>query len=433
MEDAPNAFRLSHLRIKNFRSVGEASISFGPLSVLVGPNGSGKSNVVDALRFLRDCFSRGLDQAILDREGFTVLRHWSSGSIRHKISLGLTMSTDANDSVDYDFTLGPHKQTGFIVTQEELYIQANEEPVRIIRRGGKRIITWRNKKHYLKSIPNDEVGIDNQLLGPTFLLRAFFQLLEENPDDESLPVDGTLVLGYQPLAYAMRQFLRNTLVYSLNPAELRAPQRVMRGTPFDENGENLSAVLRDLSHNKRLADDIRQILARLVTGIVDFSISSTGSYLVTYLHYKDKTGKIRKADLGQESDGTLRVLGILAALYQRAELLLHRDDMHQLLVIEEPEVNIHPGILALLADLFREASQRYQILLTTHSPDLLDFLPPESFLVVDKQDGETRIGPMSEEQVQIVQKRLFTSGELFRVEGLHRQDPVPPTTIVSSE
>ena len=72
----PTAFQLSRLRLKNFRSVGEADIPLGPLTVLVGPNGSGKSNVVDALRFLRDCFAIGFDQAIRDREGLTSLRRW---------------------------------------------------------------------------------------------------------------------------------------------------------------------------------------------------------------------------------------------------------------------------------------------------------------------------------------------------------------------
>ena len=59
--------RLTRLRVKNFRSIADIDIPLSPLTVLVGPNGSGKSNVVDALRFVRDVFARGLDQAVMDR------------------------------------------------------------------------------------------------------------------------------------------------------------------------------------------------------------------------------------------------------------------------------------------------------------------------------------------------------------------------------
>ena len=84
-------------------------------------------------------------------------------------------------------------------------------------------------------------------------------------------------------------------------------------------------------------------------------------------------------------------------------------------------------MLGVLAELFSEASTRKQILLTTHSPDLLDFLPPESFRVVEKVDGETRVGPLADSQTEIVRAHLFTPGELLRTEGLHRQ-PTPAET-----
>lgn len=429
----PASFQLTHLRIKNFRSVGDVDVPLGPLTVLVGPNGSGKSNVVDALRFLRDCFALGFDQAIRDREGLSVFRKWSASGKSQDVSLGVTMATHTRDSVSYDFTLASHPQEGYRIKREQICITVEEnEPITVIRQGKKLTTIWKNKKYQLKSRNANGIIGDSDWEGPAGLFNAFFQLAEDYPLDDALPIGGTLVLEYQPLPYAMRQFLRTVLIYSLNPSQLRSPQRLNQESPLNENGENLSAVLRDLHRDKQVANEIQQILSRLVPDISNFSISTTGSYLVTYLHYKDATGKIRKSDLGQESDGTLRVLGILAALYQRSERILHREDMHQLLVIEEPEVHIHPGMLAVLADSFREASLHHQILLTTHSPDLLDFLPPESFLVVEKVKGETTVGPLANNQLEVVQKRLFTSGELLRMEGLHRQ-PLAPSTLSDSE
>jgi len=121
----------------------------------------------------------------------------------------------------------------------------------------------------------------------------------------------------------------------------------------------------------------------------------------------------RASYLGQESDGTIRMLGILAALYQ--------DPAQPFLSIEEPEANIHPGALAVLASVLDEASLRGQVLVTTHSPDMLDHLPAESFLVVEKVGDTTHVGPLDASQLASVRKRLFTPGELLRMEGLQRQ------------
>ncbi len=118
-------------------------------------------------------------------------------------------------------------------------------------------------------------------------------------------------------------------------------------------------------------------------------------------------------DASQESDGTLRVLGLLAALYQ--------DPPPTLLAIEEPELTIHPGALAVLADVMKEAGGRAQLLLTTHSPDLISRLPVESLRAVEKLDGVTLISDIDETQRMVVEQKLFSAGDLLRLEGLQRQ------------
>ena len=75
----------------------------------------------------------------------------------------------------------------------------------------------------------------------------------------------------------------------------------------------------------------------------------------------------------------------------------------------------------MLASVLDEASLRSQVLVTTHSPDMLDHLPAESFLVVEKVGDTTHVGPLDASQLASVRKRLFTPGELLRMEGLQRQ------------
>jgi predicted ATPase len=117
-------------------------------------------------------------------------------------------------------------------------------------------------------------------------------------------------------------------------------------------------------------------------------------------------------EASQESDGTLRVLGILVALFQ--------EPPPSLIVIEEPEITVHPGVLGTLADLISEASQkRSQVIITTHSPDLISKFDPKNLRVVEwnYQDGTT-IAPVDETQLEIINDKLFTSGDLLRIEGL---------------
>ena len=115
-------------------------------------------------------------------------------------------------------------------------------------------------------------------------------------------------------------------------------------------------------------------------------------------------------DLSQESDGTVRLLGLLTAFYQEGPA--------SLIGVEEPELTVHPGALAVLAEVMVEASYRSQVVATTHSPDLIDRLPIESLRAVEMRDGCTEVGPVSKIQTNAVLKGLFSAGELHSMEGL---------------
>ncbi len=106
------------------------------------------------------------------------------------------------------------------------------------------------------------------------------------------------------------------------------------------------------------------------------------------------------------------MLGLLTALYQ--------EPPRTLIAIEEPELNIHPGALPVLRDVFLEVSQTTQILLTTHSPDLLEGIPPESLRVVEREQGITQVGPVAPDQIEAIRRKLFHPGEIMRIVGLSR-------------
>jgi predicted ATPase len=114
--------------------------------------------------------------------------------------------------------------------------------------------------------------------------------------------------------------------------------------------------------------------------------------------------------LEQESDGFRRFYAHLLALYQTPSKLA--------LVFEEPENAIFPGALSLLADEFKAAPRedRGQVILTTHSPILLDSFDVDNVRAVDMRDGKTIVGRVSKEQRQAVKDQLLITGELLTVD-----------------
>jgi predicted ATPase len=124
---------------------------------------------------------------------------------------------------------------------------------------------------------------------------------------------------------------------------------------------------------------------------------------------------------GSMSDGTLRVLGILVALFQSQGSAV---PSVPLVGIEEPEVALHPAAVGALLDALREASQSTQVIVTTHSPDLLDFadMDKELLLAVWADKGATQIAPVDEASREALREKLYTPGELLRLDQLRPDD-----------
>ena len=115
------------------------------------------------------------------------------------------------------------------------------------------------------------------------------------------------------------------------------------------------------------------------------------------------------------SDGTLRALGVLSALLQG-----NVDYSPTLIGIEEPETALHPAASAALREALVRASETTQVLVTSHSPDLLDdrSIDADAVLAVVSEAGETKIAPLDEGSRQVMRDNLFSAGELLRMNQL---------------
>ena len=152
--------------------------------------------------------------------------------------------------------------------------------------------------------------------------------------------------------------------------------------------------------------------------IDDWRVRPLGGYLSAEFRHQTETDGVKRRqkwfESEQESDGTLRVAGIITALLQSPPLTL--------IGIEEPELTVHVDAIPLLCDYLKQAAERGQVLVTTHSVELLEQLDVEDIRVVERRDGVSTVGPVDGKQREAVKKRLLAVGDIVTMEGLKQQE-----------
>ncbi len=376
---------ITRVQVKNFRSFADVDVTLGRLNVLVGRNGVGKSAFLDILRFVRDALRTGLETAMDERHGIIALRRWAPRK-PYNVEISLTVETNSFWG-EYSFNITSGQQGSF-------------------RRGKEACRVGRPKKRAEDGFEikgNEWIRLPNRLAQRPDRLRNF-----RESDRLVLPS----VAVFSPLFSRLRQALTGSF-YSIFPNTLRVPQKPSNEKLLSDHGDNLASIVRRLRKNKVQFQRLIRALSRVVDGVNDLRVQQVGGYLVTELKHGD-LGSSAWFELNQESDGTLRLLGMLVALYQYQPMI-------PLLALEEPENALHPGALAVLSDVLYEASRQHQIIATTQSPDLISRFRVDELLVVERVNGVSEIGPMDEMQREAVEEQLFTSGDLLRIEGLRRQ------------
>lgn len=193
----------------------------------------------------------------------------------------------------------------------------------------------------------------------------------------------------------------------------------MPGKVLLRDGRNLASVLNLIgTQNPAAKAKVVELLSKVVPGVVDVTARHVGKRET--IEFRQKVGENEspwRFMAENMSDGTLRALGVLTALFQSSN---GTSKKVPLVGIEEPEVALHPGAAGVLRDGLKTASRHTQVLVTSHSPDLLDdkSISDENILAVTNRNGETLIGPVDAAGRSAIQDKLFTAGELLRLNQL---------------
>lgn len=379
-------FRIRRVTLKNYRSIAECSVELGALTFLVGPNGSGKSNFLDSLRLVSDSLQTTLDHALRDRGGVHEVRRRSAGHPTH-FSIGLEFLYGASAG-SYSFTLGARKGGAYSVQSEECRLVVGDV-------GG-------GQHHY---VVKDGLVTSSEPVTPPVSRDRLYLVAAAG-----LPVFRPVYDG-----------LANMGFYNLVPDRIRQLQSSDAGLLLHRDGSNIASVVARMERNhpkdKAIIEDY---LSRVAPGVLGVDHESVGP--METLAFKQKVAGSAlpwRFPASNMSDGTLRALGVLVALFQA------NDDAdgtagQSLVGIEEPEAALHPAAAGVLRDSLVDASGRKQVIVTSHSPELLDdpSLHFDSLLAVDASDGKTRIGHLDEAGRFALQESLYTAGELLRLNQL---------------
>ena len=375
----PDTPVFKRLELTNFLSYKSALVEFGQFVALVGPNASGKSNMVSAVRLLREIAVYGLPIALARRGGFDQLRHRSAGRPNDP-ALRLTFAFGGQQDSTYELKLGAVKGGRYRV---------KEETASVWQRGSQ--FTMRSDGVKVEWVDRFRQGDENLRLPGSFAVA---------PGQSALASGGAA--GY--LAYNALQAMRTVEVNPAKVADLQEPSSTQE---FESDGSNVVSIYENLSVEDRRA--LVDELAAIVPGIASVEVARLADRQTLRFKQRTESGN-REFYAKQMSDGTLRALAILLAVRQMPT--------RGLLVIEEPEIAIHLGALRTMVELLQAQSDRVQVVITTHSADIVDALPLESLRVVWSQGDASHAAPVSEHSKEPVRLGLITPGELLRSDAL---------------
>ncbi|MFF0228008.1 AAA family ATPase [Streptomyces sp. NPDC004629] len=379
---------ITRVQVDNYKSIAHCDVTLGRFTVLLGLNAAGKSNFLDALRFVRDALVNGPAEAVAARGGWEeVLRRVPEPATSCTIGLEFHLPTTTHDTKPwvgrYEITvapptvLGAERDTGPGIRIQREFCEMRH-PGAKGRANAERFLT------------RDRTGKGRRQ-----------RLLELSRMGEAEP--------FADLHTALTEMF----FYSPDLANLRkaSPNTPTAGA-LGEDGGDLGPALAALGEQER--ERVSQYLGVIVPGVVEVGPTDpSADYIAARINFAtDGQTEPHVFRAESMSEGTIRAIGLLTALFQPAT----REGWIPLIAVEEPELALHPLAAGALYDALTEASEHVQVLATTQSAELFDRKEADlsAIRVVAAEHGVTVIGEVDPVSRSIVADGLATTAELLR-------------------
>ncbi|MGR3710500.1 MAG: AAA family ATPase [Alterinioella nitratireducens] len=367
--------RIHSIRVKNFKSLQDVQIKDVPeFAVFIGANGTGKTTLIDVFGFLRDCLSGNARSAVQKRAGFAQLvsRGHEKETIEIELKVQLDFSENKSRLVTYALGVG---ETGrkVQVRFERLSWKRGSygRPFNFLDfKDGKGVAVVEGEGAFGDNVREEDLERDEETL--------------DSPDILALKALGNLKRF--EAASQLRDLIEGWSVSDFHIEKARPEPDAAPAEHLNEDGSNLALYAQYLAEDHR--DVFSNLLEKMqdrVPGVAEVSPEDTGDGRIA-LRFRDAA--FDRGFLARYvPDGTIKMFAYLA--------LLADPDPHPLLCIEEPENQLYPNLLPVLAEEIASyagvRSGGAQVFVTTHSPDFLSHVPLESIYWLEKHHGFTTI------------------------------------------
>lgn len=354
---------IKSIQLTNFLSYGEkpVTVELQPLNIIIGPNGSGKSNLIEAIELIRSA----------PKDLLTPIR--DGGGIRDWLWKGVTPPPVATINTVLDYPAGP-MSLRYVLRFTEVSQRFEIIDEKIER---EKALSHHPRPYFFYHYENGH-GVLN-VKGKNRQLKV-----EDIDASASILAQRKDPVQYPEITYLGDVFSRIRLYREWSFGRYtppRMPQKAdMRNDYLEPDCKNIGLVLNQLARDPMAKKRIINALQSLYDGVDDYHIQVEGGTVQVFLHEGHLSIPATRL-----SDGTLRYLCLLA--------ILCHPSPPPLICIEEPELGLHPDVLPTLADLLKDASERTQLIVTTHSDILVDAMTnqPESVLIAEKDETGSKL------------------------------------------
>jgi len=368
---------IKRFRILNFKSLADVDVSLEPTTVLIGKSGSGKTNFTEALKCLKSVLLTGNTSHYFNQNGGAakLLTVTQSGTIfGYEIDFTVKGLSDNLKYKIYFNVTGSNEQRNIGTLKEEALLDGDIE-------------VFRQKDGVVIKKPYDNAPIS---AGTMALGR---------------------ITGSSVSSFAHVALTQGISCITIPPTVFRDQIPTEHVEGMNDQATNVQATIKGIVNNLSSLknwQDIVLALRSLNQSVRSIEVAMPNRDRVLVSH--GYNGKLYSFDVKDESEGFRRFAAQMIALYQSPP--------KQTMCFEEPENGIHPAALEILAGEFKKCplEGRGQVIITTHSPHFLDYFSPNTIRVVQLENLETRIGPISESQSHSLKNRLLSPGELLTVD-----------------
>ncbi|MCC7292601.1 MAG: AAA family ATPase [Phycisphaerales bacterium] len=379
---------LKSILFRNLLSFGpnETNLELGPLNVLIGPNGCGKSNVLEAMYLLSRLPAAGPEVSLPIIDWI-----WKGSAVdaiaRIEVVLegiDLTRAPCLRHRLDF-------RSAAQRFTVEDELIEASQKTDHRAQRPFFYFHYEHGRAWFagVESDRNPKRSLRREDLDPERSVLAQRNDPDEYPEIAHIRADYEGIRAYRDINFGPKSPTRQ-------PQRTDLPSRALL-----EDGSNIGLILNRLRAHRESRTRLEDLLRRFYPSAEAVDVRIEGGTVQIYLTENQWITPATRL-----SDGTMRWLALLAILLDPSP--------PKVVCLDEPDLGLHPDIIPALSDLLQEASKRMQIIVTTHSDELVDALSdqPESIVVCEKQDGATTLNRLNRANLQVWLEK-YQLGELW--------------------